>query len=198
MFDVGSMFDGAVLPKDGISFIDVGDYELALCDFKLRQKDGEPPSYQADFLVLASETHAVGDIVSAMFFPYATWYPKAGSDQSGRIYDLFNKLFDKELTKEQVKVNFEKLLAVNQPGRGLKIKANGRLATAADGTPKLNKKGNKIVNVSFYPVKGQDGASVAAQRAIIDALPKYAAGAAPVAVAQPAPVAVAPDNTGLF
>ena len=110
----------------------------------------------------------------------------AAQKEMGRLQDLLNKLFGKDMDEDETFEVLQQLLVPEQPARGLQVQARGFLVMNDDGTPKLNKKGNKIVNTTFEPLENT-GESLAANRALIDALPRYATKAAPT----PTPVAVA-------
>ena len=192
MFDITSMFAGAKLPSNLITWIGKGNHLFALAELKQIQKDGEAPKYMASFLVVESNLHEVGIVVSTMFKPYSEVFKGAGAKEAGRMVDLVMKLFNYS-NPGPAGPAFTKLLTPEQPGRGYLINAVGVESFPkpnADGSPKLDANGQPKgpwVNVSYRHAQGQTAEEVAARRKIIDGLPQYSKSAPPVTPIQTPP-----------
>ncbi len=209
MFSVDDMFGSAKEPSQGLTFIGPGKHTLTLAEFRATNAANEAPKYRADFVVVESDFHNPGDLVSTIFQPYGTLFKGMGENEAGRMMVLVQAISgDTGMSREAVSAEFKKLTDKAQGGRGFRVLATGYNKAPkpnADGSPKLDKNGQPkgpFCVVSFYPNEvANTKEQVMADRAKIEALPQMQARArqtqtqTPQQAPEQAPAAAAPPET---
>lgn len=189
-FSITDMYTGATEPTAGLIFIGPGNHLLTLAEFRTSHKANEAPKYRADFVVVESDYHKPGDIVSKTFKPYDNPFPGAGQKEAGRmmamVRDLNGLAPDDRLGAA---AETEKMLDRNQPARGFRISASGYDKPPKPGAvDKHGKPKGPYTIVTFFPASTPNTPEqVMGDKAKIEALPqmKARAAAGQQATAQP-------------
>lgn len=152
-----------------------GRHVLVLKEYDVRDTTARGKVVAADFVVLESDTHKPGTLVGcAWFISDLGWQ---GERELSRATEFVKALVGVETAGDASKAA-NTLRDKKQPGRGVKIIANGIKKTT-------KKTGNTFVDVAWQHIPGQSGADIKASRAQVESTES----AAPAPTPAPAPTA---------
>jgi len=155
MFEIKGMFKNVQRPFARAKYFSEGSHSLLLAEMKLLQSDDVPPRYVAEFQVVSSTSESLeeGDRVAYFFNVYGTAYKGQGKRERGALMVLLEELSGKTLNEVEASKLLEQLIAPEQFGKGMAVKASSTKAMRKDDDGKMQpvktKGGDQIVNTSF-------------------------------------------------
>ncbi len=156
-------------PISGFSArLGIGKHRVALKRYKVKPSEkNKGPILEADFTVVASTSHEVGETRGwAWFIGSQGW---AGAYEEARAKDFIATIGKSIGDSRDVQSIGSELADESQPGMGIVLDVEIQPQTNRDGTPKLSAKQEVYTNAVWAPV-AQDGAAIAQMRQTMEQL----------------------------